>query len=57
MAVQNGDTVQFHACENQRIMAGAAPGVFPGIQVNTNIFFNTRQKSYDFSKIMIIFVK
>jgi hypothetical protein len=40
-----------------RSPAGAAPGVFPGIQVNTNVFFNTRQKSYDFRKIMIIFVK
>jgi hypothetical protein len=37
--------------------SGAALRVFPGIQVNTNVFFNTRQKSYDFSKIMIIFVK
>jgi hypothetical protein len=38
-------------------LAGAAPGVFLGIQVNTNDFFNTRQKSYDFSKITMIFVK
>jgi hypothetical protein len=35
----------------------AAPEVFPSIQVNTNDFFNTRQKSYDFGKIIMIFVK
>jgi hypothetical protein len=39
------------SCEWQR------QGVFPGIQVNTNNFFNTRQKSYDFSKITMIFIK